>query len=390
MRRRAAGWMSRIGRANSNCNHIVMKRIALFVMLSSGVVAGAVSDAEVSLPAENGKKDPWLVPTFNIRLRYEYGDIDAPGGGNATAFTIRERVGLRAGPFAGFTMFAEYEGTQAINDHYSTPFPTSPGPKPLTAIADPESSELNQAWVEWAGFDSSVKAGRQRIIFDNAAFIGNVGWRQNEQTYDGVLLQTSALDDFTIKYAWIERVNRIFGSDATGGLRNFAGETHLLNANWKPSDAFQMSGYVYLMDFDETGAAFSNNTYGLWAETAVPLFGDWSGKLHTEAAWQTDASSTPVDYSAFYGHLFFTASQDTHKVTLGYEHLGEDVGTTKATGAPANISFRTPLATAHAFNGFADAFLGARVGGTPGGIGDLYLSYSTMLPADLKFLAALH
>lgn len=365
-----------------------MKRIALFVLLASRVVAGPVADAEIGLaPAA---KDPWLVPSFDIRMRYEYGDVDAPGLGNATAWTIRERAGLKLGPFAGFTMFAEYEGTQALDDHYVTPFPTSPGPGPRTVIADPESSGLNQAWLEWAGFDSSVRAGRQRIIMDNAAFIGNVGWRQNEQTYDGVLLQTAALDDFRFQYAWINRVNRIFGSDATGAVRNFAGDTHLLNANWKPNDSFQMSGYIYLMDFDETGAAFSNNTYGLWAETSVPLFGDWSGKLHTEAAWQTDASSTPVDYSAFYGHVFFAASHETHKVTLGYEHLGEDLGTSKATGAPAPISFRTPLATAHAFNGFADAFLGARIGGTPGGIGDLYVSYSTMLPAEIKFLAALH
>ena len=208
--------------------------------------------------------------------------------------------------------------------------------------------------------------------------------------FRSVVLQTGALDNFVFQYAWINRVNRVFGSDATGATRNLAGDVHLLHANWKPCEGFQATGYVYLMDFNETGAAFSNNTYGMWAETAVPLFGDWVGLLHGEAAWQTDASSAPVDYEAVYGHVFFNASHAGHKLEVGYEHLGDDLGIVKGSGAPAGISVRTPLATAHAFNGFSDALLGARVAGAPGGIGDIYLSYSTMLPAEVKLLAALH
>ena len=42
--------------------------------------------------------------------------------------------------------------------------------------------------------NNQLKYGRQRLILDNARFIGNVGWRQNEQTYDGV---KAAITKFT-------------------------------------------------------------------------------------------------------------------------------------------------------------------------------------------------
>jgi len=352
--------------------------------------AGPAPDATVPLTAE--KSEPWLVPTFDIRARYEYANIAQPFTGDSTAFTVRERVGLRVGAFFGFSAFAEYEGTQLIDNHFSTPFPTQPGPAPRTPIADPENNELNRAWVQWEGYESGVKLGRQRIILDNAAMIGNVGWRQNEQTYDAANLMVGVLENFEFRYVYIDRVLRIFGQDAEGATRNFAGDTHLIHAAWKGPQDFKLTGYAYLMDFDRTGQRFSNNTYGMIAEKPFDFATScWSLNLRGEFAYQTDASSTPVDYDAFYGHLLATAKfNDRHTVGIGYEHLGADTGRNKLTGAPTGISFRTPLATAHAFNGIADALLGARVGGTPRGIGDLYATYSTMLPADFKLILALH
>jgi len=316
--------------------------------------------------------------------------LDDPLLGDATAFTVRERIGLLAGPFQGFSACAEFEGTQLLDNHYATPFPTQPGPGPFTPIADPENAELNQAWIQWAGFDTTAKLGRQRIILDNAALVGNVGWRQNEQTFDAFNISTKALDGFELQYIYIDRVLRIFGDEALGATRNFAGNTHLFHAVWSGPEKLTLTGYVYLMDFDRTGAAFSNNTFGMIAEKPFDLGGEWALKLRGEAAWQTDASSAPVDYEAFYGHLTATASHGKHSFALGYEHLGADTGRNKLTGAPAGISFRTPLATAHAFNGYSDTLLNARIAGTPGGIGDLYASYSTQLPAELNLQLALH
>ena len=93
--------------------------------------------------------------------------------------------------------------------------------------------------------------------------IGNVGWRQNEQTYDAARLSTKALENFDFQYIYIDRVLRIFGHYAEGATRNFAGDTHLLHVDWKGPEDLKLAGYVYLMDFDRTGQRFSNNTYGM-------------------------------------------------------------------------------------------------------------------------------
>ena len=39
---------------------------------------------------------------------------------------------------------------------------------------------------------NSNQIGRQNIVLDNARFIGNVGWRLNEQTFDAL----------SFKYTW--------------------------------------------------------------------------------------------------------------------------------------------------------------------------------------------
>ncbi|MDE0826521.1 MAG: hypothetical protein OSA48_06920 [Akkermansiaceae bacterium] len=55
------------------------------------------------------------------------------------------------------------------------------------------------------------------MIRNNSAFIRNVGWRQNEQTFDAVNLSTGG-DDFDISYAYSDRAQRIFGDDANVGV----------------------------------------------------------------------------------------------------------------------------------------------------------------------------
>lgn len=60
-------------------------------------------------------------------------------------------------------------------------------------MADPECTEANQAYLQMKLGTFTGIAGRQRVILDNARFIGNVGWRQNEQTYDAVTFKSAAL-----------------------------------------------------------------------------------------------------------------------------------------------------------------------------------------------------
>ena len=69
-----------------------------------------------------------------------------------------------------------------------------------------------------------------------------------------------------------------------------------------------------------------------------------------EFATQRDIANNPVDYGADYSHLSGTWSTGNGlSLGLAYESLGGD--------ALAGVAFSTPLATLHAFQGWADKFL---------------------------------
>ena len=355
-----------------------MKVVHLLVLLATAVATRAGTTPEsITIPAE---PDPWITPTLNIRARFEYGDVDSPGLSSANAFTVRERVGLITRDLYGFSALVEGEFLQVIGDHYDSgpggsTYPNNPT---RTGISDPETNELNQAYLQYKGWDSIVRAGRQRIILDNSAFIGNVGWRQNEQTYDAVSITNTSIENLTVSYAYANRANRIFGSDATGALRNFAGDIHLFNTSYECPGNATITGYAYLMDFDETAANagyISNNTYGISATSPVgPL------TLYGEIALQTDTSSSPAakPKQANYAHLYASGKAASNTFTLGWEYLGAD--------------FVTPLATVHVFNGFADALISPRIGLVRNpGLSDLYLSHATPLPIwGINFSQSIH
>jgi len=61
--------------------------------------------------------------------------------------------------------------------------------KPILSHFRSYESELDQLWISYAGIrDTAIKGGRQVIQFDDQRFIGNVGWRQLQQTFDSVLI----------------------------------------------------------------------------------------------------------------------------------------------------------------------------------------------------------
>ncbi len=343
-----------------------MKSNALLLLTTSLAVHAGEPDLATSiapLPPEY-----WIKPTLDIRARYEFGVVN--GLDPSHALTFRERVGLKTKEWNGFSAFIEGEFSQAVIDDYNGGAPhADPFVAGNSVIADPETNELNQAFLQYSGFDTTAKVGRQRLIYDNAAFVGNVGWRQNEQTYDGITLSNTLIEGLTLNFAYVNQVNRIFGSDAGGVLENMPGDIHLLNASYGGFGAVTVGGYVYLMEFDDI-AGWDNNTYGF---SAKGTFGGVA--LYGELAYQDDAGPLN-DGEALYAHASATKAFGSQSVTLGVEHL--DAG------------FQTPLATLHAFNGFADVFVAGRTGGTHGGITNLYVSHTVPIFCGIKWTNVLH
>src|SRR5690554_7566998 len=98
------------------------------------------------------------------------------------------------------SLLLEESNTSAVIDHYA---PESIG---YDAVADPTDSSINRLQLTYAKDDITAVLGRQRIIFDNARFIGNVGWRQQEQVYDAVRLGYK-LENVNTQYVFINKVH---------------------------------------------------------------------------------------------------------------------------------------------------------------------------------------
>ncbi len=244
---------------------------------------------------------------------------------------------------------------------------------PLTRLSlTRKNVEVNRLQLQFTGLPKTiVTVGRQRINLDDQRFVGSVGWRQNEQTFDAARVEWSGIKGLKadITYAWSDRT--IWGADGFGARQqSVSGDNVFANLGYK-SKNFGLTGFAYLVDQDEAAVqAFrlSSQTYGLRANANLPL-GKAKLALVASYARQSDYHNNPNDYSADY--LLGEAALDVagFKLTGGYEVLGADNG-------GALTSFQTPLATLHKFNGTADKFLT-----TPAnGLRDLYVGLSKAFP----------
>ena len=210
-------------------------------------------------------------------------------------------------------------------------------------------------------------------------WVGNVGWRQNEQTYDAVRFKSNLGHDSLIaQYIFGWENNRIFGDQGPAARRDFGMRTHLINVTYAHAEPLKVTGFAYLIDANDPFAANSSHTYGFRALGTLPVSDTWNANYEASWAYQRDATDTPVDYDAHYYHVMAgLGSSDLGKVAVGYEVLGSDNGQAQVV---------TPLSTAHKFNGFADAFLN---NGGPRGLRDVYVSLAPALSIEgltLKFI----
>ncbi len=321
--------------------------------------------------------------SFNAMLRYEY--ADQSNLRESHLLSIRPRFGFTTAAYHGVQAMIEAENVTALTDDDLYNAAGSNGQPGRTVIADPETTELNQAWLSYSNFDSVLKAGRQRIVFDNSRWVGDVIWRQNQQTYDAVRLDNASVQDLSLSYSYVWHVNRIYG-DVSGlpiGNQDYDSNSHLLHAEYTGLKGMKLVGYAYLMDFDHPAAVIRNNsnaTYGGYLQGAWVWDKELNGKLNYrgEFAWQTDYGSSALDYSAPFLAAEVTADYARFTLGAGYERQGADNST----------SLRMPFSTLHAFDGWADVFLTAPA--PAHGLQDLYAVAGAKLPYDIPLRLLLH
>lgn len=313
----------------------------------------------------SGVKQALSESTVKLNFRARFEGVDQDGiDDNASALTLKSRITANTGSFQGVSVGVEVDNVTDIIDNYNS---TRNGETDYPVVADPTGTDVNQFFLTYKGDSITAIAGRQRILHDNQRFVGGVGWRQNEQTYDGYRVQFKASDAFSADYSYVYNINRIFGP--RGAKADLHGQFHLLTSAFAINKDHKLKAYVYLLDFD-TAAGISTDTYGV----------NYSGKLssvNVKAAYatQSEAGDNANDFSADYYNFEIGTKLGSVTLLAGVESLGSDNG----------VAFSTPLATLHKFQGFADKFLG-----TPSqGVEDLYITAKTKING-VKLSATYH
>jgi hypothetical protein len=281
--------------------------------------------------------------SLNVRYRYEFVDQERITK-KGYASTLRTSIQYRTMDLHGFSGGFEVEDVTAIgngllyNNLGAPGFSNRVSDRPV--VADPQVTEFNQAYLVYEGARKTrVQGGRIEYVLDNQRFVGNVGWRQDHQSFEGVILTNDALEDWHFAYAYLDRQHPV-----TAGSNPMS--THLVHVGYD-SRIGKAAGYGYFLDYDDPPQTRSSSaTYGVRLD----------GKAHLERldilylaeyARQSDLADNPNRFGLDYVHALLGGKVDAWALRLGYELLRGD-GTS---------AFQTPLATNHKFNGFADKFL---------------------------------
>lgn len=293
----------------------------------------------------------------DFRLRYENVEQDNKLK-NASAMTLRSRLGYTTASLSNFSATVEFEDVRVVGgrDSYSVP-PTRFKTGRYAVIADPEVTELDQGFVQYKYSMITATLGRQLIAYDGHRFIGDVGWRQDRQTFDAMRIDLLLTEKVNISYSYLDQRNSIFAEAADQDSKD-----HLLNAS-VATPIGKVLAYAYLLEQD-IKTENSLDTYGISLSGSADVR---SVKVlyaveYADQEFEMGALKKDAEYrfaEAGVGFAGLTAK-------LSYESLGSDNGV---------YGFSTPLATLHKFNGWADIFLN-----TPAvGLVDTYVTLSGSL-----------
>lgn len=269
----------------------------------------------------------------SMDVRYRYENVQENNiFANAAAFTLRTRLAYQSARYNEFSINVEFENTSAAelgkyNKNYSE-------------INDKEGSEVNQLKVGYYGFkNTDIILGRQEIVYANARFIGNDNWRQNQQTFDALTLVNKHWPDFLFHYAYIENVNSV--DFLARGVN-----AHLFNADYDGFDVANVYFYAYLLD--EIGSINDMATVGLSVSGAYnsDAEGDLKFLYTGELAQQHDYADADIAFNVEYKYIELGLQFNDITFTIASETLSGD----------GRISFETPLANKHEFNGWTDQF----------------------------------
>jgi hypothetical protein len=345
-----------------NNTSLLLGTVASAVMMAAAVMAPGLAHAQDSLSDALSASKLLLDSDLRSEGVRQHGLAD-----DADALTWRSRVGVQTGSFYNVTGLVEFNVTSVLDGDYNS---SLNGKTAYPTVLDPKDTEVNRAQLAWTPVENTVlTVGRQRILLDDQRFVGNAGWRQDEQTFDAVRFDTS-LWRVKLFGAYIGRVNRVV-ADA----KDWHSNSYLLNASYAFSDALKLTAYDYDLKFSTAAtvpvAADATNAKASSVDiTGLRVSGGaWVSafKLGYVAQYsgETPAGLNPARFDLHETMYEGSATYDIYTLKLNDETLGGN----------GTVGFITPLGTTHAFQGFADVF--SATGGNKTfskGVDDLNLS----------------
>jgi hypothetical protein len=348
-----------------------------YAMLLVFVAAAATTPTPASAQEEEvSLGDALTKGKISLNLHYRYEEVDeARFDDRGRASTLRTALGYRTLWWKRLSAFLEFEDVRDVglgDEHNNGGFGSLwNGVRDRPVIADAPITEINQTYLDWKPLDGlPIRGGRQEIIVDNARFIGNVGWRQNHQSFDGAMIHFNGWKNVSLGYTYIGNQRAISGESRPMSTSQLDGTFTLGNVG-------TLHAYLLSIEYDQQAQRnLSTGTIGASFAGKAKLSDTLDLTYRLELATQGDTGNNPGSVEADYGRADLGLKVGKVNFGAGYEVLG---------GAEGEGSFSTPLATLHKFNGWADRFLN-----TPAnGLRDAFVSAGATL-GSWKLTAVYH
>lgn len=357
--------------------------IAVLAFAALAVATPAMAeDAQSEAPQTLLESIQMGKPMTNFRLRYENVNQDgyqpAPYDSKkldtAEGFNLRSLIGWQTAPFNNFSFAAQVIDVHQFSNHANDRRDnlSEPGKANYPNIVDPAYTDINQLFVDWTGIkNTKLRLGRQQLNLDNVRFIGDIGFRQVMQVFDGLAITNKSIPDTEIFVAHFDKVRQV-----NTKLRD--GNIDIVNAKYHITPTESVTGYGYFIDVanlsqnngnpaavstaaqggnglgpnqDLTKSATtdaSNKTFGLRLDGVRKVSDHWKALYTAEYAKQDDYKGGNPLIDAHYYRLGAGAMFDVWSLRIDHEMLSSNHG---------KYAFQTPLGTNHLFQGWADVFL---------------------------------
>ena len=265
----------------------------------SGAACSAVAEDEYTFmdSVKEGKN------LTSFRLRYE--NVSQDGNSPALtpvmpledgeALTLRSLIGWKTSPYHNLSFAAQLINVAKLSDDYNdgtsfTPINAAsnqPGKLAFAKTVDPDYTGVNQLYVDWTGIKNTrLRVGRQAVNLDNVRYIGDIGFRQVMQVFDGVSVLNKSIPDTEVFLGHMESVRQITTKLRTGGA------LEIINAKYYITPTESLTGYAYLSSFDDLGLG------NAWFGTGAANTAAKSAASSATDAWMAFTGASPTSSSS--------------------------------------------------------------------------------------------